>query len=352
MSSTTAGLLQVLLVIVALVAVHRPLGDYMARVFTSERHLRVERLAYRFTGVDPDADQRWSVYLRSVLAFSFVSILALYVFQRLQASPSLSRLGFPGVKADQAWNTAVSFVTNTNWQSYSGEATHGLPRPDGRPRRAELRLRRRRHRRRRRARPRLRPSPHRPARQLLGRPRPRDHPGPAAARVRRRRSSSSLGGVVQNFVAARDITTLAGGTQGVTGGPVASQEAIKELGTNGGGFFNANSAHPFENPTALDQPRSRSSCSCVDPVQPAPHVRPDGRRPPAGLRDPRGDGDAVPGDLAALTIALRDAPRRAARSRRQARRWRARRSASASSPRRCSRRPTTLTSTGAVNSMH
>src|SRR5262245_24608409 len=124
MTSTTAGLLQVGLVIVALVLVHRPLGDYIARVFTSERHLRIERVAYRFTGVDPDADQRWSVYLRSVLAFSFVSILALYLFRRVQASLPQS-LGFSGVHPDQAWNTAVSFVTNTNWQSYSGESTMG-----------------------------------------------------------------------------------------------------------------------------------------------------------------------------------------------------------------------------------
>src|SRR4029077_8295913 len=83
-----------------------------------------ERGLYRVMGVDPEADQRWSSYLRSVLAFSFVSVIFLYGFQRLQHHLLLS-LGFPGVKSDQAWNTAASFVTNTNWQSYSGESTMG-----------------------------------------------------------------------------------------------------------------------------------------------------------------------------------------------------------------------------------
>ncbi len=247
MSDTTAGLLQAGLLVVLLAAVHLPLGDYMARVYSGSRHSRVERGLYRVMGVDPDADQRWSTYLRSVLAFSMVSVLFLYGFQRVQQHLLLS-LGFPAVKADQAWNTAVSFVTNTNWQSYSGESTMGhlvqmaglavqnfasaavgmavavaLVRGFARSRtdrlgnfwvdltRGTLRI--------------LLPLAFVFAVVLVA------------------------GGVVQNFHGYDAVTTLAGGHQTLTGGPVASQEAIKELGTNGGGFYNANSAHPFENPT-------------------------------------------------------------------------------------------------------
>src|SRR5512145_3301701 len=124
MSETTAGLLQAGLLIAALAVVYRPLGGYMARVYTSERHTRLERGLYRVMGVDPDADQRWPVYARSLLAFSLVSVLGLYALQRLQPALPLS-LGFPGVAPDQAFNTAASFTTNTNWQSYSGESTMG-----------------------------------------------------------------------------------------------------------------------------------------------------------------------------------------------------------------------------------
>jgi K+-transporting ATPase ATPase A chain len=124
MSDTTAALLQVAAVVVLLALVHIPLGDYMARVYSSERDSRVERGMYRVMGIDPKADQKWSTYLRSLLAFSSVSLLFLYAFQRVQEHLLLS-LGFPAVKADQAWNTAASFLTNTNWQSYSGENTMG-----------------------------------------------------------------------------------------------------------------------------------------------------------------------------------------------------------------------------------
>ncbi|HEY5184691.1 MAG TPA: potassium-transporting ATPase subunit KdpA [Actinomycetes bacterium] len=247
MSDTTAGLLQAGLLVVLLAAVHVPLGNYMARVYAGTRHNRVERGLYRVMGVDPDADQRWSTYLRSVLAFSLVSVLFLYGFQRLQQHLLLS-LGFPAVKADQAWNTAASFVTNTNWQSYSGESTMGhlvqmgglavqnfasaavgmavavaLVRGFARSRtdrlgnfwvdltRGSLRI--------------LLPLAFVFAVVLL------------------------VGGAIQNFHGYDTVTTLAGGQQTLTGGPVASQEVIKELGTNGGGFYNANSAHPFENPT-------------------------------------------------------------------------------------------------------
>src|SRR5262252_576485 len=120
MSTTTAGIVFALSLLLALAMVHVPLGDYMYRVYTGSRHLRVERGIYRVIGVSPDAEQRWSVYARSVLAFSVVSLLFLYALQRLQNHLLLS-LGFPGVESHIAWNTAVSFVTNTNWQAYSGE---------------------------------------------------------------------------------------------------------------------------------------------------------------------------------------------------------------------------------------
>ena len=248
MSATTAGVLFVGSLLVALVVAYRPLGDYMYRVVSSKRHLRLERLAYRAVGVNPDGEQSWGVYARSVLAFSAVSILFLYLFQRVQQHLWLS-LGFPAVKADQAWNTAVSFVTNTNWQSYSGEATMGhlvqmaglavqnfasasvgiavavaLVRGFARNRTDQLgnfwvdlvRI---------------------CLRILL--------PIAAVAAL-----VLIAGGAVQNLSGGTEVHTLAGTAQQITGGPVASQEAIKELGTNGGGFSNANSAHPFENPTS------------------------------------------------------------------------------------------------------
>nr|MDT0667115.1 potassium-transporting ATPase subunit KdpA [Micromonospora sp. DSM 115978] len=110
--------------VAALVIVYRPFGDYLARVYTSDRDLAVEKVVYRLVGVDPRAEQRWPAYLRSVLAFSLVSILFLYAFLRLQNHLMLS-LGFPPMEQSQAFNTAISFTTNTNWQSYSGESTLG-----------------------------------------------------------------------------------------------------------------------------------------------------------------------------------------------------------------------------------
>ena len=248
MSDVTAGLLQFGVLVLALVLVYRPLGDYIASTLTSPRHLGPERALYRVMGVNGDADQRWPVYLRSVLAFSLVSVLFLYTFQRVQGHLLLS-LGFPGVESGLAWNTAVSFVTNTNWQAYSGESTMGhlvqmaglavqnfasaavgiavavtLVRGFARSRTDRLgnffvdltRI---------------------SVRVLL--------PLSVIAAL-----VMVAGGVIQNFHGFTDVTTLAGGTQSIPGGPVASQEAIKELGTNGGGFFNANAAHPFEGPTA------------------------------------------------------------------------------------------------------
>ena len=245
MSSTTAGILFILSLIVALVIVYKPFGDYMYRVVTGDRHSRIERGIFRLIGVDAKAEQSWSTYARSVLAFSLLSLLFLYAFERLQDKLWLS-LGLPAVTDHVAWNTAVSFVTNTNWQSYSGESTMGhlvqmaglavqnfvsaavgiavaiaLVRGFARSRteqlgnfwvdlvRISLRL--------------LLPVA------VLG----------ALVLI--------AGGVIQNLSGGTDVTTLTGGSQHLTGGPVASQEVIKLLGTNGGGFYNVNSAHPFEN---------------------------------------------------------------------------------------------------------
>ncbi len=244
-----AAWLQLLVLVGAIVVVYRPLGDYMAWVFTSERHLRLERGIYRLAGVNPDAEQRWSAYATSVLVFSVACVLLLYVFQRVQGSLPLS-LGFPGVAPDQAFNTAVSFTTNTNWQSYAGESTMGhLVQMSGL------------------------------AVQNFASAAVGICVAIALVRGFIRRESQTLGnfwsdltrstvrillpvafvaalvlisqGVVQNLHGFTDVTTLSGSAQSIPGGPVASQEAIKELGNNGGGFYNANSAHPFENPNAL-----------------------------------------------------------------------------------------------------
>jgi len=242
---TLAAVLSIATVIVVLAAIHVPLGTWLHRVFTSPRHTRVERFVYRLVGVDPDTEQRWGVYAVSVLAFSVVSVLLLWVLIVSQDFLPLSQGRTMNV--DTALNTAVSFVTNTNWQSYAGEAgtgylvqaaglavqnflsagvglavaiavVRGLAR-EGTDRlgnfwvdltRGTLRV-------------------------LL--------PLSAVVAV-----VLVAGGVVQNLTDPVTVTTLTGGHQVVQGGLVASQEAIKELGTNGGGFFNANSAHPFENP--------------------------------------------------------------------------------------------------------
>jgi K+-transporting ATPase ATPase A chain len=243
-----AGWLFVIALIVALAAVYRPFGDYMYRVVSGTRHNRVERGIYRLVGVDPAAEQSWGVYARSVLAFSAVSILFLYLFLRIQDKLWLS-LGFSAVPTHIAWNTAVSFVTNTNWQAYSGESTMGhLVQMAGL------------------------------AVQNFASASVGIAVAVALVRGFAARKNGTLGnfwvdltriilrvllpvcvlativfmvaGMVQNLSGGTDVTTLAGATQHITGGPVASQEAIKEFGTNGGGFYNVNSAHPFENPTA------------------------------------------------------------------------------------------------------
>src|SRR5215469_10815937 len=122
MSSTAAGWLQFALLVAALAACYVPLGNYIARIFTDTRHWRVERGIYRLCGIDPEADMKWSVYARSLLAFSLVCVLFLYLIQRTQHWLFLS-VGMANVTPDTAWNTAASFTTNTNWQNYSGEST-------------------------------------------------------------------------------------------------------------------------------------------------------------------------------------------------------------------------------------
>ena len=247
MNMTTAGIVFIATLVAALALSNRPLGNYMHRVYTSEHDTRVERRLYKLVGVDPKADQRWTSYLRSVLAFSLVGVLFLYVFLRLQ-NHLLLNLGLPGMEPSQAFNTAASFVTNTNWQSYSGESAVGhLVQMSGLAVQNFVSA-------------------------AVGM-------SVAMALVRGFARKETLavgnfwvdltrtclrillpltvvtaivfvaGGAIQNFHGTRTISTLAGAQQGITGGPVASQEVIKELGTNGGGFYNANSAHPFENPT-------------------------------------------------------------------------------------------------------
>ncbi|HVQ90026.1 MAG TPA: potassium-transporting ATPase subunit KdpA [Mycobacteriales bacterium] len=248
MNTTMAGVIFVVSLVAALALCYRPLGDYMARVYTSDKHLRVERGIYRLTGVDPDREQTWGVYARSVLAFSAVSVLFLYLFQRVQAHLPLN-LGFAGVRTDIAWNTAVSFTTNTNWQSYSGESTMGhLVQMAGLAVQnfvsaavgiaVAIAL--------------VRGFARRKTDQLgnfwvdLTRTCTRILlPVAAVAAV-----VLVAGGAIQNLHGNRSFTGPGGLVQAITGGPIASQEAIKELGTNGGGPYNVNSAHPFENPTA------------------------------------------------------------------------------------------------------
>lgn len=259
MSPALAGVLQLLALIGALVLAYVPVGTYMAKVYDSRKHLRFEKWIYKAIGADPDTEMTWPAYLRGVLAFSAVSVLFLYLLQRLQGLLPGS-MHFSSVNPAQSFNTAVSFVTNTNWQSYYGEQTmghvvqtaglavqnfvsaavgmavavalvRGFARPHARLRshggtsmrtgelgnfwadlvRGTLRI-------------------------LV--------PGAAVAAV-----ILVACGAIQNFSGIHEVGQFMGGSQQWNGGAVASQEAIKELGTNGGGYFNANSAHPFENPT-------------------------------------------------------------------------------------------------------
>ncbi|AWW40722.1 potassium-transporting ATPase subunit KdpA [Streptomyces cadmiisoli] len=247
MGPVLAGVLQLLALIGALAIAYVPLGNYMAKVYSSDKHWRVEKWIYKGIGANPDTEMRWTAYLRGVLAFSVAGVLFLYLLQRLQGILPGS-LGFSAIDPDQAFNTAVSFVANTNWQSYYGEQAMGhvvqtgglavqnfvsaavgmavavaLVRGFARSRTGDL--------------------------------------GNFWADLVRGTVRILLplafvgalvlvaGGVIQNFSGIHEVGQFIGGSQEWNGGAVASQEVIKELGTNGGGYFNANSAHPFENPT-------------------------------------------------------------------------------------------------------
>ncbi|MEW2078399.1 MULTISPECIES: potassium-transporting ATPase subunit KdpA [unclassified Streptomyces] len=247
MGPVLAGVLQLLALMAALALAHKPLGTYMAEVYSSDRHWRVEKWIHKGIGADPDTEMRWPAYLRGVLAFSLAGVLLLYALQRLQGVLPGS-LGFASIDPDQAFNTAVSFVTNTNWQSYYGEQAMGhvvqtaglavqnfvsaavgmavavaLVRGFARSRTGEL---------------------------------GNFWADLVRGVVRVLVPLAAVGavvlvacGVIQNFSGIHEVGQFTGGTREWNGGAVASQEAIKELGTNGGGYFNANSAHPFENPT-------------------------------------------------------------------------------------------------------
>ncbi|SSC72833.1 unnamed protein product [Ciceribacter sp. T2.26MG-112.2] len=252
---TIVGWLQISLLFLAVLVAIKPLGLYMAQVFSGERTFLSPVLAplegglYRLAGIQPDKEQGWLAYTVSMLAFSLAGFLALYAILRLQAYLPLNPQGFAGMAPDLAFNTAVSFVTNTNWQNYAGETTLGhfaqmagltvqnfLSAATG----MALAI--------------------------------------AFSRAFVRSKVSTLGnfwvdmtratlyvllpiaivvalafvamGLPQTLDASVTATTLEGGQQVIALGPVASQEAIKQLGTNGGGFFNVNAAHPFESPTA------------------------------------------------------------------------------------------------------
>ncbi|THV20910.1 potassium-transporting ATPase subunit KdpA [Peteryoungia ipomoeae] len=252
---TTIGWLQISLFFLVVLITIKPLGLYMARVFSGERTFlslvlgRVERDLYRVSGINPEKEQSWLGYTLAMLAFSLAGFLVLYALLRLQAYLPLNPQGFAGMAPDLAFNTAVSFVTNTNWQNYAGETTlshfsqmAGLTVQNFLSAATGMAL------------------------------------AVAVTRALARSKVATLGnfwvdmtratlyvllplaivvalafvaiGLPQTLDASVTATTLEGTNQVISLGPVASQEAIKQLGTNGGGFFNVNAAHPFENPTA------------------------------------------------------------------------------------------------------
>lgn len=253
---TANGWLQILFYCALLLATVRPLGSYLHRLFAGERVLLtpvlgpLERGFYRLAGVDARAEQGWLQYAVAMLLFNLLGFVLLYLILRTQLWLPLNPQQLPNLSADLAFNTAISFVTNTNWQAYGGEATMsyfsqmlGLAVQNFLSAATGIAL--------------------------------------ALALIRgfARKSTDAVGnfwvdvsrallylllpiclvyalvligqGVPQNFAAYTEATTLEGARQVIAQGPIASQEAIKMLGTNGGGFLNANSAHPFENPTVL-----------------------------------------------------------------------------------------------------
>jgi len=243
------------LLIVALAVCAPPLGAYLAKVYgggaaPGDRVFGwIERPIYRLCGIDPEGEQRWTTYAYSLLAFSLVSVLVLYAQLRLQGHLPLNPDHFGALKPALSFNTSISFLTNTNWQNYGDSTISQLTQMAG------LAL-------------------HNFVSAAAG-------ASVAVALIRGlvRRKSRTLGsfwvdlvrtcirvllplaflgalvmvsqGVVQNFHGPHTVHTVAGLTQTIPGGPVASQEVIKEAGQNGGGFFNANSSHPFENPNAI-----------------------------------------------------------------------------------------------------
>ncbi|HVL18055.1 MAG TPA: potassium-transporting ATPase subunit KdpA [Gemmatimonadales bacterium] len=247
---TASGWLQIGLFAFAVLAVTKPLGRYLVAVY--EGRVRwlgpLERGLYRLAGVDPEEDQHWTRYAGAMLLFSAASMVLTYVALRLQHVLPLNPQALPAVPDRQAFETAASFTTNTNWQSYSGESMMSYF-----SQMSQLAF-------------------HNFISAAVGM-------ALAVALVRgiARRSAGRLGnfwadlvrgtlyvllplsllvalimvqqGSIQNFRPYLEVTTLEGAKQTIAMGPVASQEAIKQLGTNGGGFFNANAAHPFENPT-------------------------------------------------------------------------------------------------------
>jgi K+-transporting ATPase ATPase A chain len=255
---TLLAAVQIALFFALLLLIVKPFGTFMARVFSGEKTFLhpalgwLERGTYRALGIDPETNMKWTVYSVSMLAFSFVSFLFSYVTLRLQGLLPLNpqHLGAKQIPPDLAFNTAVSFTTNTNWQSYSPELTVSYF-----SNMVSLAI-------------------HNWASAAVGM-------AVAIAVIRGfvNKNADGIGnfwadvvratvyvllpiafvgglvfvamGVPQNFDAFTAVTTVEGAKQWIAQGPVASQEIIKQLGTNGGGFFNANSAHPFENPTPL-----------------------------------------------------------------------------------------------------
>lgn len=257
---TVMGWLEILLLLIAILTVTKPLGIYLHRVLESSgTPLRnvfepIFAIVEKGIGVDTRPEQTWGEYARSLLAFSVVTLVGSYGIMRLQHLLPLNPQGFGPVSPTIALNTAVSFTTNTNWQAYSGESTMShlsqmaalawhnfLSTAAGMG--VAMALARG-----------LTRAPHAGSAPTLG-----NFWGDMIRSLFGVLLPLSLigamllvgAGVVQNFAAPLQITTREGVVQAIAMGPVASQEVIKQLGTNGGGFFNANSAHPFENPTPL-----------------------------------------------------------------------------------------------------
>ena len=253
---TINGWLQILVFIAIIIAIAKPVGIFMTHVFNGERTFLhpvlhpVERIIYRLTGVDETREMRWTEYAIALLLFSVVSMLLLYAMQRLQAVLPFNPQAFGGVAPDLAFNTAASFTTNTNWQAYGGESTMsyftqmaGLAYHNFVSAATGIAV----------------------AIAFIRGIAQKDKETIGSFWVDLVRATgwvllpiSMVGalllvsqGVVQNLKPYDTVATIEGAKQVIAQGPVASQEIIKQFGTNGGGFFNANSAHPWENPTPL-----------------------------------------------------------------------------------------------------